>query len=49
MECTQGKTRIFFEAEDILKITFTVLGDKRAATNFFCYKQDLCRSKVTHL
>ena len=49
MEWTQGKTRIFFEAEDVLKITFAVLGDKRAATKFFLYKQDHCRFKVTHL
>jgi len=35
MECTQGNTRIFFEAEDVLKITFAMLGDKRAATKFF--------------
>jgi hypothetical protein len=30
MKGTQGKPRIFFE-EDVLKTTFAVLGDKRAA------------------
>jgi len=49
MESTQGKTRTFFEAEDVSKITFAAMGDTRAATKFFWYNQDHCTFKVTHL